>query len=297
MADLLQRSLGPMVRVAAQFPLDLPPALADAHQLELAVLNLAVNARDAMPNGGRIDVSASSEQLGHPNAFGLPAGRYIRLSLADEGLGMDEATLARATEPFFTTKGVGKGTGLGLSMVHGLAAQSGGHLAIRSCVGAGTQIDLYLPSTIRPRAAVRAPDEALIRDDAVAPLRILVVDDDPLVLANTAALLEDLGHSVRLAASGPEALGQLDSDPHVDLLVTDQMMPGMTGSQLARAVQRSLPELQVLIVSGYAELEESEAGRFPLLAKPFTRQALARTLSELEAKGRVLPFRRVSLGQ
>ncbi|PAX07102.1 MHYT domain-containing protein [Sphingomonas lenta] len=291
MADLLQRSIGPMVRVETRFPPELPPARVDAHQLEMAILNLAVNARDAMPEGGLLEIGATAEQLGEGNAAGLLPGPYLRVVLTDHGAGMDEATLARATEPFFTTKGVGKGTGLGLSMVHGLAAQSGGRLLIRSQPGAGTTVSLYLPATITPRASV-GPTPALLADVG-EPRRVLVVDDDPLVLANTADLLEDMGHSVRRASSGPDALDQLARDAEIDLVVTDQLMPGMTGSQLARRIRTAAPEIQVLIVSGFAELEESEAGNYPMLRKPFDREALAQALFRLRHPATVVPFRRV----
>ncbi len=297
MTDMLQRTLGPQVRVEAQFPLGLPPVHADAHQLELALLNLAVNARDAMPEGGKLEVSAAAEHLSDRNAAGLPPGPYVRLSLTDHGEGMDAATLARATEPFFTTKGIGKGTGLGLSMAHGLTAQSGGKLLIRSHVGYGTTVDLYLPVTVKPRAEQRAwdrgPDHHAIEDHTIEPLDVLVVDDDPLVLANTAAMLEDLGHSVRLAVSGEDALAQLARDPGIDLVVTDQLMPRMTGSQLCRRIRLGAPNMPLLIVSGFSELSGNETGRFPMLAKPFDRAALARALANLRRPATVVPLRRV----
>ena len=292
MTDMLQRSLGPMVRVETRFPLDLPPVHADAHQLELAVLNLAVNARDAMPDGGKLEVSATADHLSEGNAVGLAPGPYVRLSLVDHGEGMDPATLARATEPFFTTKGVGKGTGLGLSMVHGLAEQSGGKLAVRSHLGLGTTAEIYLPATVKARSEVKQRSTQPA-DVALEPLEVLVVDDDPLVLANTAAMLEDLGHSVRLAVSGEDALEQLTRDPHVDLVVTDQLMPQMTGSQLARRIRLGVPDLPILIVSGFSEVESSDAGRFPILGKPFDRDALAGALADLERPASVVPFRRV----
>ena len=290
MTDLLQRSLGPLVRVETRFPLDLPPVHADAHQLELALLNLAVNARDAMPAGGRLEVSAAAEHSADHRMAGLAPGPYVRLSLTDHGEGMDDATLARATEPFFTTKGLGKGTGLGLSMVHGLAAQSGGKLLLRSLVGHGTTVDLYLPATVKPRAEQRRPECAVA--EQTTPLDILVVDDDPLVLANTAAMLEDLGHGVRLAVSGEDALLQLARDSNVDLVVTDQLMPRMTGSQLCRRIRLGAPEMPVLIVSGFAELDPSEGGQFPMLSKPFDRAALARALTEVHRPTTVVPLRR-----
>ena len=291
MTDLLQRSLGPLVQVEARFPLDLPPVHADAHQLELALLNLAVNARDAMPDGGKLEVSASAVHLDEHAAAGMTAGPYVRLSLTDAGEGMDDATLARATEPFFTTKGVGKGTGLGLSMVHGLARQEGGRLAIRSRPGLGTTVELYLPATVKPRAEQRRHELRVVDRDAT-PRHVLVVDDDPLVLANTAAMLEDLGHAVLLAVSGEDALEQLARDSGVDLVVTDQLMPRMTGSQLARRIRLGMPDIPILIVSGFAELDTSEAGQFPILPKPFDQAALARALADLLQPAIVVPLRR-----
>jgi PAS domain S-box-containing protein len=291
MTDMLRRSLGPLIRVETRFPLDLPPVHADAHQLELAVLNLAVNARDAMPDGGSLEVSAAAEYLGAGNDPGLEPGPYVRLALTDHGEGMDAATLERATEPFFTTKGVGKGTGLGLSMVHGLAAQSGGKLLIRSQLGVGTTVELYLPATVKPPVEQR-PSVTQVIDRTTASLEVLVVDDDPLVLANTAAMLEDLGHNVRLAVSGEDALDQLARDPHVDLVVTDHLMPHMTGLQLARRIRLGVPDLPVLIVSGFAEMDASDGGRFPSLAKPFDQAALSRALLDIDRHATVVPFRR-----
>jgi PAS domain S-box-containing protein len=293
MTDMLQRSLGPMVRVETRFPLDLPPVHADAHQLELALLNLAVNARDAMPEGGKLEVSASADYLAERNVAGLATGPYVRLSLTDHGEGMDAATLARATEPFFTTKGLGRGTGLGLSMVHGLAEQSGGKLLIRSHPGLGTTVDLYLPATVRASGEQRRQLANPV-EHAAEPLDVLVVDDDPLVLANTAAMLEDLGHAVRIAVSGEDALDQLARDGDVDLVVTDQLMPRMTGSQLAARIRLGVPDMPILIVSGFTEFQASEAGRFPMLPKPFDRQGLARAIAELRQPATVVPFRRTA---
>ena len=292
MTDLVQRSLGPMIRVHTQFAPDLPAAHVDAHQLELALLNLAVNARDAMPNGGVLEIKAVADHLAPGNAHDLPPGGYLHLTLTDGGEGMSEATLQRATEPFFTTKGLGKGTGLGLSMVHGLAAQSGGRLAIRSRPGLGTSVDLLLPVAAAAPASRPEARPGFCPDESGAPCAVLVVDDDPLVLANTAAMLEDLGHAVQTAGSGDEALVLLGREGHVDLVVTDQLMPGMTGSQLARAIRRTAPDLPVLIVSGFAELAESEAGQFPMLHKPFTRSDLAHALARLDQPTTVVPFRR-----
>ena len=291
MKDLLQRSLGPRVHVETRFPLDLPLIHADPHQLELAVLNLAVNARDAMPRGGKLEVTAAAECLAEQNDAGLRPGRYVRLGLTDDGEGMDAATLAQATEPFFTTKGVGKGTGLGLSMVYGLAAQSGGTLVIRSHLGVGTTVELLLPVTLKAPIEQKPSAKRIDAADTV-PLAILVVDDDALVLANTAALLEDLGHRVRLAASGADALDQLARDPIVDIIVTDYLMPQMTGAQLCRRIQSMAPELPMLIVSGFAEMDASDGGRFPVLAKPFSREALELALASVRRPATIIPLRR-----
>ena len=290
--DMLQRLLGPMIRLDARFAPGLPAAHVDAHQLELAILNLAVNARDAMPAGGTLEVRAAPEQIAVGDPPGLSPGRYLRLSLTDQGEGMSEATLARATEPFFTTKGVGKGTGLGLSMVHGLAAQSGGRLAIRSRVGEGTTVELYLPVAIAAVAHKRPGVLAAVDERAFPACNVLVVDDDPLVLANTAAMLEDLGHVVRTACGADEALKWLEREPGTDLVVTDQLMPGMTGSQLARTVRRTAPDIPVLIVSGFAELQDGEAALFPMLHKPFDRDQLMRALHQCRLPATVVPFRR-----
>jgi PAS domain S-box-containing protein len=270
MADLLQRSIGPMVRIETHFPLRLPPALVDANQLELALLNLAVNARDAMPEGGTITIAGREEG----------SGRFIRLSVTDTGEGMDETTLARATEPFFTTKGTGKGTGLGLSMVHGLAEQSGGGFALRSRKGEGTTAEIWLPLATAPvldepaaPAAEPAPQVAPVRG-----LAVLVVDDDLLVLANTAAMLEDLGHTALQAASGAEALGMLRGAHAVDVVLTDQVMPKMTGAQLIAAVKTEWPQLPLIIATGFAELPADLDPDLPKLKKPFQQALLARTI-------------------
>ena len=270
MADLLQRSIGPMVRIETHFPLRLAPALVDANQLELAVLNLVVNARDAMPEGGTITISGHEEG----------PGRFIRLCVTDTGEGMDEATLARATEPFFTTKGTGKGTGLGLSMVHGLAEQSGGGFALRSRKGDGTTAEIWLPLAEATVLGEPSAPEAKLASMAepARRLTVLVVDDDPLVLANTAAMLEDLGHTALQAASGPEALDVLRGAHAVDLVLTDQVMPKMTGAQLIAAIKTEWPQLPLVIATGFAELPADLDPSLPKLKKPFDQTLLARTI-------------------
>ena len=277
MSDLLQRSLGPSIEIEARLTVGLPLVMADANQLELALLNLATNARDAMPEGGKVIIAARERAERDTEKF--PAGRSICLSLTDQGEGMDAATLARATEPFFTTKGIGKGTGLGLPMVHGMTEQMGGRFAITSRKGEGTTVEICLPlSQARPAAldGVVASAELL----AVKPLTVIVVDDDMLVLFNSVALLEDMGHRVLEAGSGAEALA-LARTHKADLLITDQAMPQMTGLQLLEALRKEQPGLPVLIATGYAELPADAPKDIILLGKPFTGEELARAIAAI----------------
>ena len=277
MADLLQRTIGAGVVIETSFPLVLPLVHADPQQLELALLNLAVNARDAMPEGGRIAIEARSERQAGED--GMPPRDYVALVVTDQGEGMDENTLAQAMEPFFTTKGVGKGTGLGLSMVHGFAEQCGGRLALHSAPGKGTSAAIYLPVT---DIALPVAREVWTGEDArkVAPMRILAVDDDNLVLTNTAGMLEDLGHTVLQAISGRDALRCL-ARHDVDLVLTDFAMPVMTGVQLADAVKANWPDLPVLLVTGYAETPAKAADHLPRLAKPFREDQLVRAIDDV----------------
>jgi len=270
MADLLDRSLGSGIHIVIRFTPAIGPVMLDRNQLEMALLNLAVNARDAMPNGGELVLEAREDKLGPGNAFALPAGRYAVLSVIDRGEGMDAATLQRATEPFYTTKGVGKGTGLGLSMVHGLAEQLGGRLQLQSTPGTGTTASLWLPVMAHPPAAAPEPPRPEPPPE-VASLAILAVDDDALVLTNTAAMLEDRGHRVTVAYSGNEALELLKREKF-DLLITDQGMPGMTGAELIEQTKRLYPGLPIVLATGYAELPPGAALTVPRIAKPF-RQA------------------------
>jgi PAS domain S-box-containing protein len=295
MADLLDRSLGPTVIIDTRFPLSISPVMADENQLELAILNLSMNARDAMADGGHILISAQEAAIGEDDPAGLPPGRYVVVSVKDDGQGMDDRTRSRATEPFFTTKGVGKGTGLGLSMVEGLTAQSGGKLTIESEEGEGTNIRLWFPAATVNREAQRtfrrAPAEA--EAEEARPMAILTVDDDALVLLNTAAMLEDLGHVVYQAASGAEALALVDKH-EIDLLLTDFAMPQMNGVELADAVRAQRPDLPVLLATGFAELGEGASPHMPRLAKPFTQAELARAIANAvdpEQSGRVVALR------
>lgn len=290
MAELMRRSIGPSVRIETRFPLGLPRARVDANQLELALLNLAVNARDAMPDGGTITISAREEVVaapaGDPDYEGPPepgvlsGGRYFCLSISDTGVGMDADTLARATEPFFTTKGVGKGTGLGLAMVHGLAAQSDGKLVLESQPGRGTTATIYLPiaEAARIRLEPEAEDEDVVPAGETGAQRVLVVDDDALVLAATGAMLEDLGCAVTEAASGQEALRILESGVSFDVVLTDQAMPGMTGVQLAAAISGRWPSLPIILGTGYAELPADAKAGMMRLGKPFSRETLRRAV-------------------
>ncbi|WP_422016468.1 PAS domain S-box protein [Reyranella sp.] len=267
MTTLFDHTLGPSMVLDVDCPASLAPVRVDVNQLEMALLNLVVNARDAMPGGGTIAITARELAAGPASSFPLPAGRYVRLSVRDQGHGMDATTLVRATEPFFTTKGVGKGTGLGLSMVHGLAEQLGGCLQLESAPGAGTTASLWIPvaagADVPPHRGAPAPSS-----DAVS-LHILAVDDDALILVNTAAMLEDLGHRVTTAYSGREALAALARLERVDLVVTDQAMPGMTGTELVAEIRRERPGLPVLLATGYAELADGGMSDLPRLNKPF----------------------------
>ncbi|HZE52341.1 MAG TPA: PAS domain S-box protein [Bradyrhizobium sp.] len=277
MTELLQTSLGPSIQIETRFLLNLPKAYADPYQLELALLNLAMNAQDAMPKGGDIVVEARERTV--TDEPGLKAGRYLCVTVTDTGTGMDEATLQRAMEPFFTTKGVGKGTGLGLPMVRGMAQQSGGRLLLKSKPGFGTTAELWLPV---------APPDAASAGETTAPkagissgreLTILTVDDDPLVALNTSALLEELGHKVYSAPSGMRALEIMRREENIDLLITDQAMPGMTGSELVSKVRAEKPGFPVILATGYAELPPGEAEGIPRLAKPFRQQDLVEAIA------------------
>lgn len=283
--DMLQRTLGPSISIDLDFPRDAPLARVDPNQLELALLNLAVNARDAMPSGGALTLSIKRKHQASDGAL-LSAGEYLCVVVGDTGEGMDDATLSRATEPFFTTKGAGKGTGLGLSMVHGMLDQLGGKLVLKSQVGVGTTAEMWLPLA---KVGERTQSNEKSEEPAMAAkqhLVVLAVDDDHLVLTNTAAMLEELGHTALAANSARKALDLLAQNPNVDLLITDHAMPKMTGAQLACAVASDRPELPIIIATGYAEMPEEEAVGFVKLQKPFDLDRLERTI-EAVAKAKV----------
>lgn len=278
MADLVSSTTGPQVRVVVELDPELPSAIGDANQLEMALLNLSVNARDAMPDGGTLRISATKESVGSEQIFGLKPGGYVRLSIADTGKGMDESTLARAVEPFFSTKGIGKGTGLGLSMVHGLVSQLGGALRISSRLGVGTNVDLWLPQS--PHAAEHDATVAQVPDLPQALGTALLVDDEELVRASTADMLSELGYVVIEAESAEEALQLVSKGLHPDVVMTDHLMPGLNGVDLARELRARWPELPVMIVSGYAE-DEGLAPDLQRLTKPFRKNDLAASLAAL----------------
>lgn len=278
MADLVASTSGPRVRVEIDAAHDLWPAQADANQVEMAILNLAVNARDAMPEGGKLTLSARAATLEAGEHPSVPPGRYVRLSVADTGTGMDEATLRRAIEPFFSTKGIGRGTGLGLSMVHGLASQLGGGLAISSKPGLGTCVELFLPASDEAAQQVERTDDVEQRSAAGT---VLLVDDERLVRASTADMLAELGYAVVEANSAEEALQLVSGGLQPDLLVTDHLMPGLTGTELARKLRARSPDLPVLLVSGYAEAE-GVAPDLVRLVKPFRQADLAAKLRDLD---------------
>jgi PAS domain S-box-containing protein len=289
MRDLITSSIGSTVELKMLAPADLPPALTDPNQLELAVLNLCVNSRDAMPDGGRLTIVAERVAVGPRGLPQLKPGAYVRLSVIDTGLGMDSTTLSKAVEPFFSTKGIGKGTGLGLSMVHGFAAQLGGAFALTSETGEGTRGDLYLPiaeAAAEPGVRLAAQSVQVSRR-----LTLLLVDDEDLVRAGTAEMLRELGHTVHEASGGAEALGKLNSGLKVDAVVTDYMMPRMNGAELAMQVRELDSDARILVITGYAG-GDLDLG-LPQLAKPFRQADIAVALDRLaNSKSNVVPLRR-----
>nr|WP_037088149.1 hybrid sensor histidine kinase/response regulator [Neorhizobium vignae] len=281
MEDMLRRSVGSAIQIETELPEGLPAVSADANQVELALLNLAVNARDAMPDGGTIKIQLKQSGAAVESEH-LTAGSYVVLSVADQGHGMDEETLKKAIEPFYSTKELGKGTGLGLSMIHGLALQLKGRLKLNSIVGIGTTAELWIP--VSPMTAVKAsperkPDTHL--DGATGPKRILLVDDDILIAMSSVDMLMDLGHDVVEAHSGEEALECLRNGPTVDLMITDYSMPGMNGGDLVKAARAISPTLPVLIASGYAELPPGLDLNVARLGKPYTQSQLASEIAKV----------------
>jgi PAS domain S-box-containing protein len=275
MQDLLDRTLGPQIELRFELPEGLPAAQVDANQIELAILNLAINARDAMEAGGTICISIDTAPP--PAGKGLKDPEYLRLSLSDDGSGMDDATMKKSIEPFFSTKPTGKGTGLGLSMVHGLAVQLGGMLELESTVGKGTIATLWLPIAETPATVVESkPVPAAAGGRAI----ILVVDDDPLIAMSTVEMLEDLGHRAIEANSAAQALAILKDGQVIDLMLTDQAMPGMTGIELAEIAHKERPKMPILLATGYADLPASKI-KLPRLSKPYLQTELQEEINRL----------------
>ena len=274
---LITTTVGAQITLKLDIAPGMPLAMADRNQVEMAFLNLAVNARDAMPDGGTLTIGADYQRVegGHP--AGLKPGAYIRVTVADTGRGMDDETRLRAVEPFFSTKGIGRGTGLGLSMVHGLVTQLGGGIVIDSVLGRGTAIGIWLPATAdMPIATAKIISMPLPRRTGT----VLVVDDEELVRVATADMLGELGFQVVEAESGAEALAILNDRPGIDFLVTDHLMPAMTGMELITAARTQRPELPVLIVSGYSDLGGITPG-LPRLQKPFRQHELAAIVASI----------------
>jgi PAS domain S-box-containing protein len=280
--ELLERTIGPAIDIHMDLEDDLPPVLIDGNQLEMALLNLALNARDAMPEGGVITISASCPGV-PPADLGLPDGRYLNLSVSDPGSGMSPAVLARAREPFFTTKGVGRGTGLGLSMVHGLAEQSGGRLSLDSKINEGTTAALWLPVTeASPSAAQQSPSTV---PESFASTTVLAVDDDPLVLFNTTAALEDLGHRVIQATSVKQAREILQAQP-VDIVIVDYAMPNATGLDLIEWLFQQEARPAVVLATGQVQLPDLPSSVYRL-PKPFYQAELSQAIAHARKIRRV----------
>jgi CheY-like chemotaxis protein len=286
MSSLLHSTLGGSVEIRANLAEGLWPALADAAQIELVLLNLAINARDAMPERGTIAISTGNVTLGPPSlSIEPPPGDYAMVAVADTGTGIPAPILDKVFDPFFTTKEIGKGSGLGLSQVLGVAQQLGGGVRIETLDGAGTTVTVFLPRA--EAAADRPPQPSARRTAGVAPgarptAGILLVDDDADVRAVAAAMLRDAGHTVIEAGSGGAALERLGRDePHIEILIADIAMPGMSGFELARAVRQGRPDLPILFVTGFADIARSEESRHEtVLQKPFRAEELTAKVAE-----------------
>jgi signal transduction histidine kinase/ActR/RegA family two-component response regulator len=294
MRDLIASSVGPTIEVRLRCDGPTICAQVDPNQLELAILNLAVNARDAMPDGGRLTILAEEVAMGPRSEPRLTPGLYIRVSVIDAGSGMDPQTASRAIEPFYTTKEFGRGTGLGLSMVHGLAAQLGGGFELTSAVGEGTRVDLYLPVAAGTAEAEKKAAADPVRT-SLRNLSVLLVDDEEIVRTATAEMIRDLGHSVHEASGGLEALARLESGLQIDAVITDYKMPGMDGGTFARQVAKRWPQVPVLLITGYTGPAD-DVLHLQRLAKPFGQADIAAALAELFADdGKVvrLPTRKL----
>jgi PAS domain S-box-containing protein len=271
MIDMIGRTIGPQIRIRVDLGEDLKPSFADPNQLEMAILNLSVNARDAMPYGGELTIAAVNKEVKASDQSSLEPGAYVRLSVTDTGAGMDEETRLRAVEPFFSTKESGEGTGLGLSMAHGLASQLGGALILSSAPGRGTQVELWLPVWTGGPHLVPAPDMPATGHQSGG--RALLVDDHDLVRMTTSEMLRELGYDVVEAGSAEEAIRLVAKGLRVDLVVSDHLMTGITGADLARLLRSRWPQTPFLLMSG-AQGAEGIAADLPCLAKPFRKADL-----------------------
>jgi signal transduction histidine kinase len=282
MEGLLKQTLGPVIRLEIVADHNLAPAHVDANQVELAILNLAINARDAMPEGGTLRIELHNRLPGPGSPVELAPGDYVMLSIVDTGIGMDDATLAQAFDPFFTTKQAGSGSGLGLSMVQGFALQSGGAVQIHSKRGEGTTVELWLPRTHAPPATTRGDERAAL-NLVTGTASILVCDDDDEVLRFLSELLTSHGYSVHESSSPEGALRLLESGLGVDLLIVDYAMPEINGVETIERARRLRPGLRSLLITGHAGTLGAELTNVPLLRKPFGPAALSQTVAEILA--------------
>jgi signal transduction histidine kinase/ActR/RegA family two-component response regulator len=296
MHGLLQSTVGGGIRLSTRFQPGIWPALADPAQIELVVLNLVINARDAMGNEGTITIETSNSRLGPPERPEEPAaGEYVMVAVRDTGSGMSKEVLAKAFEPFFTTKEVGKGSGLGLSQVLGFAKQSGGGIRIETRIGEGTSVRVYLPrapgeSVLESATTITADQTEVKRRGAV----ILLVDDDSAVREVTGSILEEIGYVVLKVGSGGAALELLERHTKVDLVLLDFAMPGMSGVELARQIQQKSPALPVLFVTGYADkIGLGDVGEERIIKKPFVDDELTAKISAALARSSRRPSDKV----
>jgi signal transduction histidine kinase len=287
MGELLQRSINESIHLEMRFTEQLWTAEADPNQLESALLNLVLNARDAMPNGGNLRVETTNRHLDNvfTAAYGtLTPGDYVELSISDNGCGIPESVIGRVFDPFFTTKPIGQGTGLGLSMIYGFARQSHGHVTIHSEVGKGTTVSLFLPRFIGEMHAVPLVDPALL-PFANAGETVLLVEDDPAVRVLVCAVLKELGYGYVVAGDADTALPIIESEQRIDLLISDVGLPGMNGRQMAEIGRQLRPELKVLFITGYAEHAAVRGGfldpGMQLITKPFTFDLLTAKVREM----------------
>jgi CheY-like chemotaxis protein len=291
-SDLLTHTLGGLVQIEWRIDKDIPDAFADQAQLELALVNLIINARDAMPDGGTVGISIDAASNTKDNGQGLASGDYVRLRVSDSGSGIAPEYLEKVLEPFFTTKDVGKGSGLGLPMVYGFAKQSNGAFYLESQLGRGTVAELWIPRApeTSPAKSTEARRDEPAVGETVRPLQILLVDDHPEVRLTTAAMLAELGHTVVEAANGKEALAALNNGgANCDLLISDYAMPHISGTEFLRQAREICPDVPALIITGYADADavRDRPESVEILLKPFTSTALEKAVARICGTGSV----------